>query len=271
MKKWYRKVSAIVLSIAGVGMVLSSLSFDRMPSKETVSSQEETSVATSRRNLSQFAHNNAAVLAGFDAFAATLEKAYAEKKIKDIHKILEAVSFSAEKHQFETRKDGDRTLYIIHPIGVAEHLITVGKVYDPNIIIGALLHDTVEDTETTFEEIQSKFGIKVANLVREVTDDKSLPKEQRKELQIINASHKSAGATQIKLSDKWYNLNDLITNPPSDWPKTRVDQYFLWAEEVVNQLPPVNTALKESVDKLIQDYWAVREVPRISTLPSSNS
>lgn len=255
MKKWFsKKVSAIVLAIAGLGMVLSSLSFDWNPT------QKETGFATARTFVSEHAQANSSVLAGFDAFAKTLEKAHAQKKISDIHKILEAVDFAAEKNRFS--------------LGAAEHLMTVGGVYDPNIIIGALLQGTVDGTDTTFADIQKKFGSEVAKLVRETTDDNTLPAEQREELQISNAPHMSQGAAEINLSDKWYNMNLLATNPPSGMSKERIDQYYLWSEEVVNKLPKVNAPLKDSVDKLIKSYWVVREVPIVSkstTLPSSNS
>ncbi len=172
----------------------------------------------------------------------------------DTARILDAMVFSAEKHQYQKRKDPQGTPYIIHPIGVSYTLAHLGQVRDADVLIGALLHDTVEDTDTTFEEISARFGLKVEGYVREVTDDKSLSKEERKRLQIADAHHKSSGAALIKLSDKLYNLTDLSQNPPTDWPQKRIDEYFLWAQQVVDQLPPVNSQLKQAVDEVINSY-----------------
>ncbi len=165
--------------------------------------------------------------------------------------IEQAVRFAAEKHLGQTRKNKDQSPYIIHPIGVCRHLLEVGKVTDPEILTAALLHDTVEDTGTSFEEILCGFGPVVEGYIRELTDDKSLPKEERKRLQIEHAPHKSPGAAMIKLSDKHYNLTDLSRETPVEWSQERVDAYFAWAKEVVDALPEVNPALKGAVDELI--------------------
>lgn len=182
-----------------------------------------------------------------ELFQAILKQTFSEE---DTARLLLALQFATEKHKNQTRKDAAQTPYIVHPIGVANHLLTIGQVRDVDIIIAALLHDTVEDTDTSFEEIATLFGPRVEGFVREVTDDKSLPKQTRKELQISHAPHKSAGAAQIKLADKLYNLTDLRTNPPPDWSEERINAYFSWAQEVVNALPSVNPPLKAAVDQL---------------------
>lgn len=227
-------------------------------SKEIIVVENIDSQLDSCRELVQeLAHGNASVLSQFDIFAKTLKKAYLSGEgliHKDIYRIIDAIAFSAGKHRFQTRKDPDETPYIIHPMGVADHLMTIGKVRDPDMIIGALLHDTVEDTQTTFEEIEQRFGMRVTNFIREVTDDKSLPKQTRKQLQIEHAPEKSAGAAQIKLADKLYNLRDLAKAPPTDWEAERIDAYFQWAKAVVDALPWVNAPLKQAVDEVIQAY-----------------
>lgn len=195
-------------------------------------------------------NSNPAVLAGCEKFLMDLREKSGLSS-EEIRRICDAVCFSARKHSEQTRKDPEQTPYIIHPIGVADSILTLGEVNDPDILIAALLHDTVEDTKTSFEEIREAFGPEVEGYVRELTDDKSLPKEVRKQLQIENASHKSDGAATVKLADKLYNLTDLGRNPPADWPKERVDAYFAWAKKVVDNLPPVNPALKEAVDQTI--------------------
>lgn len=217
---------------------------------------------TIRNDIENLCHSNSNVMDRYDAFASSLIHVYGKGKgftETDIYEIGYALLFAAKKHENQTRKDPQATPYIIHPMGVAQQLIEIGKVRDKDIIMAALLHDTVEDTNTTFEEIASQFGIRVEGFVREVTDDKSLPKEERKRRQVVNAGHKSGAAAMIKLSDKLYNLNDLMINPPSSWPKERVDNYFRWAEEVVNSLPWVNSKLKKAVDDMIASYWTSKE------------
>lgn len=210
-----------------------------------------------RTTLEFFTENNEEVLKQYDAFAARLSKLFETGQGMthlDLHRILDSVAYSAEKHRFQKRKNPDKTPYIIHPIGVARNLIEVGNVHDPDILIAALLHDVVEDTDTPLAEIYQLFGMRIGEFVREVTDNKDLAKERRKQLQIENAGRKSAGAAQIKLADKLYNLNDLLNNPPADWDPARIDTYFQWAQEVTDHLPRVNPALKQAVDKTIETY-----------------
>ena len=215
-----------------------------------------------RKNLSLLAHENKTVLKNYDALSELLNIAYHKEKsitAKEVQEICSGVEFAAEKHRLQTRKDAEKTPYISHPIGVAYNLMNVGEVRDAAIVIGALLHDTVEDTQTTFDEIEGKFGKQVAGYVREVTDDKSLATEARKRLQVISAAHKSKGAAQIKLADKLFNLNDLFNNPPNDWTQMRIDRYYEWAQSVVNRLPEANDKLYHAVDKMINTYWEKQE------------
>lgn len=199
---------------------------------------------------------NARVIEQYELFANNIAQARAEERLSDeqVHKITGALQFAAMKHATQTRKDAEYTPYIIHPIGVANHALSVGKITDHEILMAALLHDTVEDTQTTFDELKIQFGAAVMEYVREVTDDKALPKEKRKALQIEHAQHTSPGATIIKLCDKWYNLNDLLNNAPQDWPRERVQEYFSWADAVVQALPKVNTPLEDSVAEIVKKY-----------------
>ena len=157
-------------------------------------------------------------------------------KQEDISLILKAVKFSAEKHKTQRRKGTEGSPYINHPIGVAETLWNVGGVRDISVIVAAILHDTVEDTETTLSEIEEHFGPLVRSLVQEVTDDKSLPKAERKRLQIEHAPRLSRGAQQIKLADKISNINDVAFAPPAHWPHLRRNDYLAWADNVVRGL-----------------------------------
>lgn len=175
--------------------------------------------------------------------------------------LLEAMAFAARKHTSQRRKNAAADPYINHPIEVAAHLSSVGGVTDEDILIAALLHDTVEDTDTTQEEIAGLFGDKVASLVMECTDDKSLPKLERKRLQIVNAPHKTSGAKLIKISDKTCNLRTLVEDPPADWSAQRQRAYFLWAEQVVAGLLGKNEALDAAVLSVLRE--GLEKLPEI--------
>lgn len=163
--------------------------------------------------------------------------------------ILKAIRFSAEKHSDQRRKDLRSSPYINHPIQVAETLWSVGGVRDETLLVAAILHDTIEDTDTTPEEIRSHFGEDVLGLVLEVTDDKSLPKEVRKQLQVETAINKSPKAKLLKLADKLCNIHDITQSPPKDWSMKRKQEYLLWSEKVVNGLRGSNKALESRYDE----------------------
>lgn len=212
-----------------------------------------------RNILNSLTKNNADVLQQYNAFSHTLESTFVAGEgliEKDIHNIIDAVIFSASQHRFQTRKNAQKTPYIIHPIGVADSLMNIGGVRDPDIIIAGLLHDTIEDTSTTYEDIAADFGVRVAKFVKEVTDDKTLPKDERKKQQVLHAGEKSAGAAQIKLADKLYNMSNILYAPPPNWEKERCDAYIKWGEQVVSNLPWVNSSLKQAVDDIVDEYWS---------------
>lgn len=162
--------------------------------------------------------------------------------------LLMAYRFSADKHSSQRRKDSAKSPYINHPIEVVYLLWEVGRVRDVNVLLAAILHDTVEDTNTHPDEISNRFGAEVLSLVMEVTDDKSLPKDERKRLQVETASHKSYGAKLIKLADKSCNVRNLVSMPPKDWSLERRRAYLLWTEEVVAGLRGTNSRLEEYYD-----------------------
>jgi len=164
--------------------------------------------------------------------------------------VLRAIEFAAWKHRDQRRKDERASPYINHPIAVAEVLSRDGGVRNSEVLAAALLHDTLEDTETTSTELRRAFGPKIARIVQEVTDDKSLPKERRKELQIEHAAHISRGAKLVKLADKICNLSDILASPPKDWPLGRKREYFDWSKRVINQVRGTNVALERRFDRL---------------------
>jgi guanosine-3',5'-bis(diphosphate) 3'-pyrophosphohydrolase len=140
--------------------------------------------------------------------------------------------------------------YINHPIALATILVEEGGVSDPVVIAAALLHDTIEDTETDAHEIEGQFGAEIAGIVSEVTDIGWLPKLARKELQVSRASRSSDGAKLVKLADKIANLRDMIGNPPDGWPIERRREYFDWAKRVVDGLRGTNAELERRFDSL---------------------
>jgi (p)ppGpp synthase/HD superfamily hydrolase len=166
--------------------------------------------------------------------------------------LLSAIMFSADKHRNQRRRGADQTPYINHPIAVADILWRIGSVRDIETIVAAILHDTLEDTDATPDEIETLFGNQVLSIVQEVTDDKKLPKAERKRLQVVTAHHKSAAAKQIKLADKISNVTDIGNCPPREWSAARKLEYLDWADDVVNGLRGVNMALDEHYDKAIR-------------------
>ena len=168
-----------------------------------------------------------------------------------VGKLLEAANFACIKHQNQRRNNPEQTPYINHPIGVAYILWKEGDVTDIGVLQAAILHDTVEDTDTTFDEIEGIFGDDVMKLVEEVTDDKSLPKQERKRLQIEHAPGTSPRAKLVKLADKLYNLRDLEKATPVNWTEQRVQEYFDWSRKVVAGLKGTNEKLERLLDEIL--------------------
>jgi GTP diphosphokinase / guanosine-3',5'-bis(diphosphate) 3'-diphosphatase len=161
----------------------------------------------------------------------------------DIGLVIRAVEFAAQKHRMQRRKDSDASPYINHPIALMHVLCIDGGISEPVILAAAALHDTIEDTETTEEELHAAFGEEIAQIVAEMTDDKSLLKEERKRLQIEHAHRMSREGALVKLADKICNLRDVAANPPTGWSLERQVEYFEWAKAVVDGLPRVSENL----------------------------
>ncbi len=159
-------------------------------------------------------------------------------------KVLEAADFAARKHTNQRRKGVDDIPYINHPLEVACLLAVTGGVTDEEVLSAAILHDTIEDTATTEEEIAARFGNRVLDYVKEVSDNKLLSKQERKHLQVVHAGTLSQGARLIKLGDKISNLRSLISGPPPSWGADRKIEYFQWAFHVVEGLRNTNEALE---------------------------
>lgn len=164
---------------------------------------------------------------------------------------VKALAFAAEKHRNQRRKDAEASPYINHPIALADILVNKGGVTDGVVLCAAVLHDTIEDTNTTVEELRELFGTRVTAIVLEVTDDKSLDKDVRKQKQIEHAPHISREAKLVKLADKISNLRDILASPPAGWPPERKQKYFEWAASVVAGLRGVHPGLEAVFDGLL--------------------
>jgi len=171
-------------------------------------------------------------------------------EIRAVHDVLKAAHFAAEKHSGQRRKGATAEPYINHPLEVAELVSGALAEPDTNLVIAALLHDTIEDAGVTKEELEQAFGADVAELVAELTDDKTLPKAERKRLQVVNAPKKSVRAAVVKIADKMSNLRGILSSPPTDWSVQRRREYFEWARQVVDALTLPNQKLKAEFDRL---------------------
>lgn len=174
--------------------------------------------------------------------------------------ILKSLEFAASRHRKQFRKGEDKSPYINHPIQVASLLANEGGEKEPVLLIAAILHDVVEDTVDTPDEkqelinqIRELFGEQVLFLVLEVTDDKSLEKQERKRLQVEQVPHKSDNAKKLKIADKIMNVRDITNNPPTWWTLQRILEYFNWAEKVVEGLRGVNSKLENMFDECLRE------------------
>jgi len=165
--------------------------------------------------------------------------------------LLKAVEFAARKHSTQRRKGADASPYINHPIAVAHLVADTGGVTDVRILMAAVLHDTVEDTQTTPEELEANFGPTVRKIVDEMTDDKCLEKQIRKDLQVEHAPRLSLAAKTVKIADKIANLQDVLDCPPAAWSDERRREYLRWTERVVAGCRGANPGLEKAYDALL--------------------
>ena len=172
----------------------------------------------------------------------------------DAANFLRALAFAAHKHRDQRRKNIEASPYINHPIALARVLSVEAGLTDPVLLAAAVLHDTLEDTETSFEELRERFGKTVASVVLEVTDDKTLDKSERKRLQIEHAAGISRRAKLVKLADKICNVRDVASSPPHGWPLERRREYFDWARAVVDRM----RGTQRKLEKLFDEAYARR-------------
>lgn len=165
--------------------------------------------------------------------------------------IVDALAFAADKHRDQRRKGTEASPYINHPIALVDVLVNEGRVMDPKVIAAAILHDTVEDTETTEQELIDHFGEEISDIVMQVTDDKDLAKPERKRAQIEHAPGLSHEAKLVKLADKICNVCDLDNAPPEGWDSQRIEEYRNWASEVVAGLRGTDERLERRFKKVV--------------------
>jgi (p)ppGpp synthase/HD superfamily hydrolase len=168
-----------------------------------------------------------------------------------LREVLKAARFASLRHVSQKRKGAAAEPYLNHLIEVAELVSSAMSEPDTNLVAAALLHDVIEDTKTSRAEVAAEFGEDVASLVSEVTDDKSLPKAERKRLQIEHAPHLTPRAQTIKIADKISNLRGILVTPPEDWDLRRKREYFDWARRVVEACPAPNVRLKAEFDRVV--------------------
>jgi hypothetical protein len=211
-------------------------------------------VESTRKVLSGYAADNQQVLEVYDDVSKTWAE-YEKKHVGqwDLEKLLRAVEYAAEKHVGQVRKDAGKTPYIIHPIGVAKLLWEIGSIRSINVLTSALLHDTLEDTNATEEEIEALFGPRVLDTVKELTNDPSLTEEENKQRQIDHAVSMSFNAQLVKLTDRLYNVRDLELAPPS-WSAEKIEQYYAWGEKLLAVLIGTNEALEKALEAQIKNH-----------------
>jgi (p)ppGpp synthase/HD superfamily hydrolase len=181
-----------------------------------------------------------------------------DKVLRDhVALISTAANFAAQRHSGQTRKGLAQEPYLNHLAEVAALLAETAVEPDAQLIAAGWLHDTLEDTATEREELVTAFGEDIASLVSAVTDDKSLPKSERKRLQIEMAPHKPPRVKALKMADKTSNVRSLAVSPPGDWERERIAEYVSWAEKVVAGCRGVNKKLEDLFDGAV---LRVREV-----------
>ena len=172
--------------------------------------------------------------------------------MNEIILITRAFYFSSKRHSDQRRKGKAKEPYVNHLAEVAQLVAETTNGKDPNLVAAALLHDTIEDTKTELCELIETFNDDVASLVEEVTDDKTLRKEERKAAQITNAPKKTPRAKIITLADKTSNLRSIAKSPPENWDSIRKTEYIDWAVRVVSGLGDVPMALKAHFDSAVE-------------------
>lgn len=207
-------------------------------------------VETTREILRAYCHDSPEVMRVFEGISSSWQTYSRANLDWDFGRLLSAVEFAAEKHFGQTRANAEMTPYIVHPLGVARLLWEVGEVRNHSVLTAALLHDTLEDTATTEDEISERFGSAVLHTVKEVTNDPTLQSEENKQRQVDHAPELSQEGRLVKLADRLYNVLDLKSSPPN-WSEEKVERYRLWGRKLLEVLRGTNAPLEEALDRLV--------------------
>lgn len=213
----------------------------------------EHTVAKSRCDMVDITKDNQKVMKVYDSLVNELVDYYGQNNDFDIGKLIMAIIYAAKKHDGQYRKDKEQTPYIVHPLGVCYILWNEGRIRSINVLVSSLLHDVIEDTDASYEEIEILFGKRVADTVLEVTNDPNLDSEMNKQLQVEHAPHLSLNAQLVKLADRLYNVRDLRTPPPS-WSEEKVHNYYEWGRKLLHALKGTNETLEEALRLEINRY-----------------
>lgn len=265
-------ILAITLEISSYADdVKPKVSICQEPTQQFAKQRIQEKIEETRLLVDKIVRNDEIVMTQFDLLAEELITAYCREKdvtLNEVEEILQAMQFSAERHRFQTRKNDRKTPYVSHCFEVAYKVMSVGQVRDLTVILASLLHDTLKDTQTTAEEIEKKFGAEVAKVVGELTGNKKISLQEKKRQETINASYRSKPAAIVQLADTLCNTLELLNHPPKGWSRSYIDQYFQWAQTIVDRLPSVNSKLKEAVLFTLNQYWETQTVlsPTLSSL-----
>ncbi|CCB88664.1 HD domain-containing protein [Simkania negevensis] len=224
--------------------------------KEEVKASE-LQIAHCRQFVAQHCNRHPQVMNALDKALQSWVNLFGQEKRYsiDLQRLLAAVEFAADKHQFQIRKDAEKTPYIIHPLGVAQLTLELGELKDPDALIAALLHDTIEDTETTPEEVEQLFGPHVLALVLDLTKPAGLKGEACKLAQIAHAPHMHEQAKIIKLADRYYNMCDLAN---IIWDQKSIDAYILWGAKLAQVLRGTSPQLEKAIDDKVTEHFQSR-------------
>ena len=166
--------------------------------------------------------------------------------------LIDALNFAAEKHQYQRRNGYDRLPYINHLIKVVKTMMEVAQVTDEVILLAAILHDVIEDTDLTEEALAYRFNPKTAAIVRELSDDMTLEHAKRKQLQIVRAKGLSKAARMIRIADKVCNMRDLMSYPMIEWSVEKKRAYVKNSIQVVDEIRGTNAALENWFDETVE-------------------
>ena len=212
-------------------------------------------IHSTRDVLAQYTNNHELIIKRYERISAKWVEYYDHSgETWDLNMLLEAVEYAAEKHAGQVKGDKNQTPFIIHPIGVAEILWTVGEIRSCNVLIAAILHETLECTDATIDELATLFGPRVLKTIEELSYDPELSWEENQQWQVECAKHLSLDGQLLQLADRLYNIRDL-TPPPYTWSPQKVDQYYEWTKRLLQCLKGTNSMIETYLTQLLNNHF----------------